>query len=218
MTAHSCRSSGYTVCEGDKCGGGYSTSRSDGICDFHGCDFNPYRLGATDFFGVGKTVDTSKAMTVVTQFLGEGKDLKEIRRFYVQGGKVIANAKPTVSSLTGNSLTQEWCDKEAEIFGEKEYPFKSHGGMKSIGEAMSEGMVLVMSVWDDYYANMLWLDSVFPPGANATDAGVARGRCETTSGVPQEVEAGAGRAKVTFSNSEFRSASRKEKASAKLTY
>jgi len=28
--------------------------------------------------------------------------------------------------------------------------------------AMAGGMTLVMSVWDDHYANMLWLDSTYP--------------------------------------------------------
>ena len=30
------------------------------------------------------------------------------------------------------------------------------------GEAMGRGMVLVMSLWDDHDANMLWLDSNYP--------------------------------------------------------
>lgn len=57
-------------------------------------------------------------------------------------------------------------------------------------------MVLVMSLWDDYYANMLWLDSTY---AN-TGLGAARGTCATTSGVPATVEANSPNAYVTYSN------------------
>lgn len=39
----------------------------DGICDKDECDFNSFRMGDTTFYGPGETVDTSKAVTVVTQ-------------------------------------------------------------------------------------------------------------------------------------------------------
>ena len=31
-----------------------------------------------------------------------------------------------------------------------------------MGEAMDRGMVLVLSLWDDHDANMLWLDGEYP--------------------------------------------------------
>ena len=37
--------------------------------------------------------------------------------------------------------------------------FESRGGMKAMGDAMGRGMVLVLSLWDDHSARMLWLDS-----------------------------------------------------------
>merc|ERR1712054_656623 len=55
---------------------------------------------------------------------------------------------------------------------------------KAMGDALERGMVLVMSLWDDSLANMLWLDSDYPPGASAYKEGVARGPCKTTSGTP----------------------------------
>lgn len=70
-----------------------------------------------------------------------------------------------------------------------------------MGEALSAGMVLVMSLWDDYYADMLWLDSTYPVGSTAE--GAARGTCATTSGVPASVEASAASANVIFSNIKF---------------
>jgi hypothetical protein len=37
--------------------------------------------------------------------------------------------------------------------------FESRGGLKAMGDAMGRGMVLVLSLWDDHAARMLWLDS-----------------------------------------------------------
>ncbi len=47
---------------------------------------------------------------------------------------------------------------------------------------------------------MLWLDSDYPPNADASKPGVARGTCATTSGVPADVEAQSPDAQVTYSN------------------
>jgi cellulose 1,4-beta-cellobiosidase len=61
-------------------------------------------------------------------------------------------------------------------------------------------MTLVMSVWDDHYANMLWLDSTYP--TTATTPGSERGTCPITSGVPADVEGGSA-ASVIYSNIKF---------------
>lgn len=64
LTPHACDNGNeYHVCENDECGGTYSDDRFAGHCDANGCDYNPYRLGNTDFYGEGKTVDTSKPFT-----------------------------------------------------------------------------------------------------------------------------------------------------------
>lgn len=52
-----------------------------------------------------------------------------------------------------------------------------------MGQALDRGMVLVMSIWDDYAANMLWLDSNTPKTGSASTPGVARGSCSTSSGM-----------------------------------
>ena len=39
---------------------------------------------------------------------------------------------------------------------------------------MKDGMVLVMSLWDDHAVNMLWLDSDYPPDQDASTPGVNR--------------------------------------------
>lgn len=70
MSTQACDHDGYRVCPaGEDCAGFRDpadyrmTGRSR--CDSIGCSFNPYRMGAKDFYGVGKTVDTSKVFTYV---------------------------------------------------------------------------------------------------------------------------------------------------------
>lgn len=63
FTPHACENNKYHVCETSGCGGTYSDDRFAGDCDANGCDYNPYRLGNTDFYGKGMTVDTSKKFT-----------------------------------------------------------------------------------------------------------------------------------------------------------
>lgn len=53
------------MCTESECGGTYSEDRFAGKCDANGCDYNPYRMGNTEFYGKGKTVDTSKKFTYV---------------------------------------------------------------------------------------------------------------------------------------------------------
>ena len=89
------------------------------------------------------------------------------------------------------------CEKTKGIF-EDENDFKTKGGLKKMGEAMDKGMVLVMSLWDDHAANMLWLDSTYPK--DKTALGGPRGTCGTDSGVPADVEANSPNSSVKFSN------------------
>ena len=69
-----------------------------------------------------------------------------------------------------------------------------------MGEAMKRGMVLVLSLWDDHAANMLWLDSNYPPEGDVMQPGVARGPCPADSGKPSDVESQQADATVVFSN------------------
>merc|ERR1719174_1142867 len=73
--------------------------------------------------------------------------------------------------------------------------------MDSIDKALEAGVVLVMSLWDDHEANMLWLDSTYP--VDSTSPGSARGTCPTTSGVPKDVESAQADSKVTFSDIKY---------------
>lgn len=177
LTPHACDKNGFYECSGDECG-------SSGICDKGGCGFNPYALGDHDYYGYQKTVDTTKGFTVVTQFVTDDGTaqgtLAEIRRLYVQGGKVIQNAVVNVSGSEIDSITDGYCVQAAGYFQQK-------GGLKQMGEAIARGMVLIFSIWNDAGGFMNWLDS-----GNA-------GPCNSTEGNPALIEAQHPDTSVTFS-------------------
>ena len=160
-------------------------------------------MGNTGFYGPGKTVDTNSKFTVVTQFLTNtgtaSGTMNEIKRFYVQNGVVIPNSQSTISGITGNSITESFCTEQKAVFNNTN-TWDEHGGWTSMTSAMNDGMVLVMSLWDDYYANMLWLDSDYPTTANPSTPGIARGTCSTSSGVPATIESSESSAYVIYSN------------------
>lgn len=201
-TPHVCSVNGQVRCSGTDCGDG--DERYAGLCDKDGCDFNSYRMGDTSFYGPGKTVDTSKKFTVVTQFItSDGTDsgaLSEIRRIYVQGGTVIQNSVTKIPGITEtNSITDEYCTEQKTAFGDNDI-FGKLGGLKTMGGAIGRGMVLALSVWDDHDVSMLWLDSTYPTDKDASSPGVARGTCATTSGLPSDIETSQADSQVTYSN------------------
>ncbi|KAI1330832.1 cellulose 1,4-beta-cellobiosidase [Xylariaceae sp. FL0255] len=199
-TPHPCETSAQHSCTTDSCGGTYSDNRYAGDCDPDGCDFNSYRMGNTTFYGPGMTIDTKQKITVVTQFLESGGALSEIKRFYVQNGKTFANSQSDISGVTGNSITEKFCDAQKTAFGDTNV-FDERGGLAQMGEALANNMVLVMSLWDDYASDMLWLDSTYPVGDSGP--GKVRGTCATTSGVPAQTESQYGSSKVSYSNIKF---------------
>ncbi|MCJ1314685.1 hypothetical protein MMC25_008367 [Agyrium rufum] len=202
LTPHPCQGKGTIACTGAACGNDIAT----GTCDQAGCDFNPYRNGQHNFYGPGKTVDTTKKFTVVTQFITDtglpsGK-LTNIRRIYKQNGKVIQNTHGSVAGMTNyNSITENYCKAEAKTFNEGSgYVFDARGGLAQMGKALERGMVLVLSIWEDSGSFMQWLDGAT---GNTTIAGNLRGPCSATSGQPAEIMADYSNAKVTFSNIKF---------------
>merc|ERR1719213_1243158 len=160
-------------------------------------------MGDKTFYGPGSgfTLDSSKPMTVVTQFLTDnGQDdgkVNEVRRFYVQDGKKIETPTVTLQGKKHDSITtdfcQDWVDttKDGTNFLEK-------GGFDAVDKSLEKGVVLVMSLWDDHFANMLWLDSISP--TDSTDPTAYRGSCATSSGVPKEIEVSNAKSSVTYSN------------------
>ncbi|QRW24054.1 beta-1,4-D-glucan cellobiohydrolase [Rhizoctonia solani] len=184
-TPHPCTPTGQARCDS-------TTAQCADYCDQPGCDWNPFRMGDKDLYGPGKVVDTTKKITVVTQFITDdntanGK-LVEIRRLYVQNGQVIQNTKSTISGLTQyDSITDEFCAAQKTVFQDTN-AYAQHGGMATMDKSFQNGHVLVMSLWDDHAAHMLWLDSNYPLDRPATQVGVPRGTCATTSGDPKDVE------------------------------
>jgi len=196
FTPHPCQTNEYHVCETDGCGGTYSDDRFAGNCDPNGCDYNPYRMGVKDFYGKGKTVDSSKKFTVVTQFTST-----KLTQFFVQGGKKIPIPAPAFDGFPKEgSITPEYCTAMFKVFGDRDR-FSEVGGFPQLAKALQLPMVLVLSIWDDHYANMLWLDSTYP--VDKSGPGFDRGDCATTSGVPKDVEGSIPDAKVIYSNIRF---------------
>jgi len=205
-TPHVCTVSGQYRCSGTQCGD-IPNNRYGGVCDKDGCDFNSYRMGDHSFFGKGMKVDTTQPITVVTQFMTSDNtssgDLVEIRRLYVQNNKVIYNSAANFTGLKGyDSVTDQYCTDQKKLFGDKN-AFEANGGLKAMGQALESGVVLVMSLWDDYYAQMLWLDSSYPVNASKTQPGIARGSCGTNTGVPSQVEQQYPNAYVKYGNIKY---------------
>ncbi|RYP58661.1 hypothetical protein DL769_008847 [Monosporascus sp. CRB-8-3] len=197
FTPHPCTENEYHVCRDKDCGGTYSDDRFAGKCDANGCDYNPYRMGNTNFYGKGKTVDTSKKFTVVSRF-----ENNKLTQFFVQNGKKIEIPGPTWEGLPASSaITPELCENQFKVFNDRDR-FGECGGFPQLNRALQVPMVLVMSIWDDHYANMLWLDSIYPPEKEG-QPGAARGDCPQNSGVPSEVEASHPNAQVIWSNIRF---------------
>merc|ERR1719401_744358 len=206
FTAHPCTNEGLKVCEGTACGDTDLGERYAGYCDKDGCDFNSYRMGDHSFLGEGPgfTVDTTKPITVVTQWLTDDGtdfgDLSEIRRLYVQDGKIIKNSiAANLADYSGDSITEEFCVSQKRAFGDPN-DFAKKGGLKAMGEALNRGMVLVLSLWDDHLSRMLWLDSNTGNKKTMQDPGQLRGPCPTSSGLPADLRSQNQDAYVRYTN------------------
>ncbi|KAG8743728.1 hypothetical protein FRC10_011510 [Ceratobasidium sp. 414] len=151
----------------------------------------------------GLTVDTAKKMTVVTQFITDtntaaGK-LVEIRRL----SSKTQNSKTNIPGMSPyDSITDNFCSAQKTAFNDQNV-YASKGRMTTIDKSFTNGVVLVMSIWDDHAANMLWLDSSYLVDADPSAPGITRGTCATTSGKPTDVETNSPNASVTFSNIRF---------------
>jgi cellulose 1,4-beta-cellobiosidase len=213
MTAHSCQHPGFFECKDHlECGDDTKGLHYKGVCDKDGCDFNPHRMGLHEFYGKGKTIDTSRPFTAVTQFITtdgtDDGDLKEIRRVYIQDGKEIANPASKEPGVEGAALSDGYCkaikSKFKDTRGRKQKEgsfdqFGKHGGMKKVGESLDRGMVLVLSLWDDPGDNMRWLDSISPKH-NQKAPGAVRGPCDRDQGEAMHERRMHQRAFVTYGN------------------
>lgn len=201
-TPHSCTEPNVYRCQGTEC---------NGICDKGGCDLNPHRMGNTNFYGPGanKTINTNQKFTVVTQFLTEKNKtsgaLVEIRRLYVQNGKIIQQSSTSVPNMTKyDSISDKYCAARAAAFDETDVS-ATHGGLKTMGESLARGVVLVFSLWSDSSdAAMQWLDgSRYPKTAALGTPGSERGTCDGNSSSPAYIDSMYPEAAVEFSNVRF---------------
>jgi len=203
-TPHACTTDGPFKCQGAECGDN-GPDRFKGVCDKNGCDFQTYRLNETNFYGPGSgfKVDTTKPVTVITQFITtDGTDtgvIKEIRRVFRQNGQTIELPKVTIGGQQYNSVSNEFCKAALGLFQDGT-TFLDKGGFTQMSKSMSNGMVLAMSLWADDYAHMLWLDSTYPTDQPPSKPGVGRGSCATDSGKPTDIQRDHPSATVKFSN------------------
>merc|ERR1711976_925717 len=100
----------------------------------------------------------------------------------------------------GNSITDDFC-ADWVATTQDGTNFLEKGGLDAVEKAIDAGVVLVMSLWDDHYANMLWLDSTYPTDGQQPDS--YRGACSIDSGVPADVEKDQADATVKFSDIKF---------------
>jgi cellulose 1,4-beta-cellobiosidase len=209
FTMHSCDTPDDLQyrCLGDDCGDNGET-RFKGVCDKNGCDIQSWRFGERHFYGPGSKfdIDSTKPVTVTTQFItDDGTDdgtIVEARQFYTQNGKTHEHKHYALNGHKHDSITDKMCadwvadTKDGTNFLEK-------GGMKAVDTVFKNGAVLVLSLWDDHYANMLWLDSRYPIDGTCDTPGVCRGSCPITSGVPADVEADLANATIHFSDIKY---------------
>ncbi|KAI0034596.1 glycoside hydrolase [Vararia minispora EC-137] len=197
-TPHVCTVAQQTAYQGSAQCGNTTGTRATGICDEDGCDFNSFRLGSKSFLGPPLTVGMTRPFTVVTQFMTPdntaNSQLTVIRHIYKQNGIVIQQPSTSMPGMASfSSIMYAFCNAQKTAFGDAD-SFQQHGG-RTICTDTRTGMVLVMSLWDDYAVDMLWLDSTYPPTKATTAPGVARGNCSTSTGSPN--------AQVIFSNIKF---------------
>ena len=169
LAPHTCSKPGLYRCTGDEC-------TASGVCDKNGCTDNAWAHGHEDYYGPGLKVDTTRPFTVITTFPADdsGK-LTEVHRKYIQDGK-------TIEAPDNNFINDAYCNANGAS------AFERLGGVGVMGDAMSRGMVLAMSVWWDEGGHMNWLDS-----GNA-------GPCNADEGAPDHIRSIQLDTAVTFSN------------------
>merc|ERR1711953_1016315 len=102
----------------------------------------------------------------------ENGELVEIGRIYYQEGKEIPQTMVEIEGSVFNTITDATCLKMRDYWANKQNTYLQKGGMKSMGESMARGHVLVMSLWHDDYVQMKWLDAEL-----GEDPGRTRGSC-----------------------------------------
>ncbi|KAF2364174.1 Glycoside hydrolase family 7 [Trinorchestia longiramus] len=202
-TTHGCSIDGYYLCSGTECG---DEDRYSSVCDKDGCGYNSFKLNDHFFYGANDSyvVDSRRPFTIVTQFVTsdgtDAGDLVDIRRLYVQDGVVIENSYVNYPGLEEyNSISDRFCADFTSYLGATDYT-PNVGGLKKIGEVLDRGVVLNFALWSDSGSYMLWLDGVYPVGADPSQPGVWNGPCSADSGRPDDILANYPDSALTISN------------------
>ncbi|KAL9948605.1 hypothetical protein ACHAQF_006007 [Verticillium nonalfalfae] len=193
VSAHPCINPNFHTCQDSRCPRGFSDDIFPHGCDTDGCGASPYRLGNTHFYGQGKTLDSGAKFTVITRFHED-----HVSQSFIQAGEPIDTPTSQAFGVQGNAISDDFCDSQASAFGERNR-YAEVGGWSSTKRALAGQWVMVMSITHDAYANMLWLDSLYPVDA-AGRPGALRGPCPANRGYPAQTVAENPHAKVTFSD------------------
>jgi cellulose 1,4-beta-cellobiosidase len=152
MAAHACGvSEPASVCE-----------RDCSKCDTSGCAINPYRFEAQNgfknhsFYGRGKQVNTNQPVTVVTQFISDTEtgNLKEVKRLYIQGGKVTQTVAKIHNGKQYRTIGDDFCTN-GSAGGDA---YARFGGDAAFTASFKRGVVLALSLGID--RSMGWLSEI----------------------------------------------------------
>ena len=164
MTSKPCTLDGLHTCRDYDCWDPWTAT-----CDRHGCDYNPFRVGNTDFFGRGKTVDTNEPFTYVpcprrrtiTTVANDGRVVtrfteEAVTQFFIQDGVKIEAPAPVLDgfeSIETGGISGEYCDVKAWEFQERD-TFIELGGITRQNQILRQPLVLAMSIKDDVSSSL----------------------------------------------------------------
>lgn len=87
---------------------------------------------------------------MVTQFLTNNNSpngtLTEIKRMYIQEGRLIENA--LVTNISGKAVQMEGTVNQDFCTARNASAYLRLGGMEGMGQSLSRGMVLIFSLWN----------------------------------------------------------------------
>ncbi|KAK4177407.1 family 7 putative glycoside hydrolase [Triangularia setosa] len=200
MSSHICEHDDYDLCNGPYCKPGFvdpEVRPGPPECVTFGCEHNPYRMGAKEFYGKGKLIDTTKNFTVVTRWEEDRQ-----YQFFIQDGKKIDVPLPNLEGLPKtNGLGEDMCAVQAEVFSERNSWIERGGWETHQRQVLNRPMVLVTSIdANDFWAWNIWLDSRL---GDEGIVGAERGPCPQEGNEPLTVQVSNPQAKVVWSNIRF---------------
>lgn len=125
----------------------------------------------------------------MNEWLLTARTISEIKRIYIQDGKMIDNAM--VTNISGQAVQMPGTVTEDFCTATNASDYLRLGGTRTMGETLARGMVLIFSLWNSDGDFMNWLDS-----------GTA-GPCNATEGDPALILANNPDLSVTFSNIKY---------------